>query len=227
MQKGLAQQAINEALLGNWTQAVSLNKQILKQDSKDVDALNRLARAYAELGEIKKAKKVTQSVLKIDPFNTIAKKASEKWKAIKSGDISDSCPSSARTFLEEPGKTKIISLLHLGSNRIIAKLDAGDEVNLAPHAHRISINTISSKYIGRLPDDVSMRLRKLIKLGYEYKVVIKSVDNMGVKIFIREIKRSPRISDYPSFSPEKIQYVSFTPPEKVHKKKDVVVTEDE
>jgi tetratricopeptide (TPR) repeat protein len=222
MQKGLAQQAINEALVGNWKEAVDLNKRILKQDSANIDALNRLARAYAEIGDIKNAKKTTKLVLKIDPFNPIAKKASGKWKSIRSGDTFSSFTSSARMFLEEPGKTKIVSLLHLGSSGVIAKLDSGDEVRIAPHAHRVSINTMNGKYIGILPDDVSMRLRKLIKLGNKYKVVIKSADENCVRIFIRETERSSRIPDYPSFSPEKIKYISFTPPERVYKKRDVV-----
>ena len=102
----------------------------------------------------------------------------------------------------------------------MAKLDAGDEVKLNSHAHKVSVNTFDGKYIGKLPDDISARLRKLISLGNEYQVFIKSIDKNCIKIFIRETKRVSSLSDTPSFSSERIDYVSFTPPELVHRKEE-------
>jgi len=57
MNEDLAQKAIAAAVKANWKDAIDLNKQILKDDPKDVDALNRLARAFSEMGEIIKAQK--------------------------------------------------------------------------------------------------------------------------------------------------------------------------
>lgn len=225
--KQLAQQAVSFALKGNWEKALKVNKAILKQNPSDIDALNRLARAYAELGDMKQARVTARKTIKIDPYNSIAKKCLAKWKALKKGETFTSSPSSANAFLEEPGKTKLVSLLHLGSKKILAKLDAGDEVNINTHAHRVSIVTAGGDYIGKLTDDLSARLRKLIKYGNEYKAFIKSVDTQEVKIFLREVKRSPKLADIPSFSAEKIDYISFTSPELVHKKSDVSGTEDE
>lgn len=218
MEQNLAQEAISAALAGEWEKALELNKEILKENKKDVDALNRTARAYAELGDIKKAKKTAQKVIKIEPFNKIAERAHKKWKGLRSGSSSVSGPSSAQAFLEEPGKTKIVSLLHLGASLVLAKLDSGDEVELVPHRHRVSVNTKDGKYIGRLADDIAARLRKLIRAGNEYQVLVKSIEDDELKIFIRETKRAEKIANIPSFSSEKIDYVSFTPPELVHKK---------
>ena len=61
----LAQKAISAALNGNWELAENLNKQILKKNSKDIDALNRLARTYIELGKINKAKGASKKVLEM------------------------------------------------------------------------------------------------------------------------------------------------------------------
>lgn len=227
MDKDLAQEAVLAALSGNWDLAVDINKKILHKDPKDVDALNRLARAYAELGDIKRAREVSKKVLKIDPFNAIAAKACEKWKILKKGETYTSTPTSPQVFIEEPGKTKMVSLLHLGDPKVLAKLDAGDEVKLNPHAHRASITTKDGSYVGRLPDDLSARLRKLMKLGNEYRVFIKSQDPSDIKVFIKEIRRGEKLSDVPSFPAEKIEYVSFTPPELVHRKEEVLETLDE
>ncbi|MGB6839023.1 MAG: tetratricopeptide repeat protein [Microgenomates group bacterium] len=228
MDRKLAQKAISAALKANWEEAVRLNKLILKQDSKDVDALNRLARAHVELGEIGKAKKIAQKTLKIDPFNTIAAKSLQKWKKLRKGEKTGKVAPSAGAFLEEPGKTKMVSLLHLGdSKKVLVKLDAGDEVRLKSGSHRVSIYTLDGKYIGRLPDDLSARLRKLILRGNEYQVLIKSSEPQEVKVFIRETKRAKKFADIPSFSTEKIDYISFTLPELVHKKENTRVGEEE
>lgn len=218
----LAQQAILGALNCEWEKAVGINKKIIKENPTDIDALNRLARAYAELGKFNQAKKTAKKVTTIDPFNTIATKSLSKWKNMRKGKAFSSTPAETHSFLEEPGKTKIVCLLHLGSTSVLANLDAGDEVSLNTHSHRVSVNATNGKYIGRLPDSLSSRLRKLIKMGNEYQVFIKSTTCDEVKIFIKEVKRSPKLADIPSFSGEKIDYISFTPPELVHKKEDLL-----
>lgn len=216
MTDDLAQDAISAALAGNWQKALQVNQEILKNETNDVDALNRTARAYAELGNVQKAREIVGGVLKIDPFNTIAQKSFERWKGLKNGDAVSSGPTASQVFLEEPGKTKIVSLLHLGGTDTIAELDAGDELKFNCHSHRVSVTTMQGKYIGRLPDDLSARIRKLDKLGYEYRSFIKSVDKTEVKIFIRETKRPTKLSDIHSFPAERINYISYTPPELVH-----------
>ena len=44
--------AIQAMLLGDWKNAASLNKTLIKEDPKDIDALNRLAYALTVLGKI-------------------------------------------------------------------------------------------------------------------------------------------------------------------------------
>jgi hypothetical protein len=104
----------------------------------------------------------------------------------------------------------------LGESKIFANLDPGEEVKLFSYAHKVSINTLDGKYIGCLPDDLAARLRNLVKSGNKYQVLMKSVDPKEVKVFIRELEKGPKVQDIPSFPTEKIDYVSFTPPELVH-----------
>jgi hypothetical protein len=227
MELDQAQKAVKLALTGNWKEAVKLNNQILKENPKDVDALNRLARAHAELGNIKKAKSLTEKVLRIDPFNTIALKCLAKWKGGSRGRHPLTKVLGAEAFLEEPGKTKLVSLLHLGDSKLLAKLDAGDEVRFSQGPHRLSVLTLDGKYVGRLPDDLSARLRRLTKAGNSYQVLIKSISPEDVKIFVREVKRAEELKDTPSFSSERVDYVSFTPPELVSKKEEIVMETEE
>ncbi len=223
-----AQEAVSAALSGDWDKAIKINKTILIDEPRDIEALNRLARAYSEKGNFKKAKLIAKKVLKIDPFNSIATKCFQKWSAASTG-ASDKSPQSSndpKTYLEEPGKTKITALLHLGDANTLATLWTGDALKLNAFKHRVSVTTISGKYVGILTDDLSARLRKLIKSGNKYEVLVKSVEPESVKVFIRELVRSEALSDTPSFPPEKIDYVSFTPPELVHKKEPITSDED-
>src|SRR5690554_3891208 len=116
MDKQLAQKAIKLALDGKWQEALAANLEIIDKYPEDTDALNRIARAYSETGDLDKARKTAQKILKIDPFNTIAQKSLDRWKGLKNTSIKSSKLSSANMFLEEPGKTKIVSLMHLGSD---------------------------------------------------------------------------------------------------------------
>ena len=105
MDDALAQKAIDLALKGDWEKAVEVNLQIAKIAPNDTDALNRLARAYAETGAIPKAKTTAEKVLKIDSVNPIAIRSLEKWKSLKKNDKLSSTDISSDTFLEEPGTT--------------------------------------------------------------------------------------------------------------------------
>lgn len=228
MRTNPVQDAIKAALNGDWNKALELNEKILKDTPEDIDTLNRLAKACSETGNMKKAKSLAKKVLDLDPFNPIATKCLQKWKVssnvTKNGKAA---PKDPGTFLEEPGKTKITNLLNLGSKKTIASLDTGDELSITAHKHKVSLITLDNEYVGKLADDIAARLRTFIKRGNEYKVLVKSSSPEYVRVFIRETKRSEALSDTPSFSSEKIDYVSFTPPELVHKKKPEVIHEEE
>jgi tetratricopeptide (TPR) repeat protein len=202
MDSDLAQKAIAEALRGNWQNALKINIDILNQEPRDIDALNRSARAYAELGEIEKARDCAQKVLEIDPLNKIAAKSLIKWEGLfkTDGMIENHKVSiSGSTFLEESGKTKIVSLVNLGDREVLTKLDCGEKVLLIPHNHSISVTTQNSRYIGKLPDDLAIRLINFIRSGNEYQAYIKGAEIQSVKIFIKETKRAENLKNIPSF----------------------------
>jgi len=213
----LAQKAIDFALSGQWSAAIKINLQIIEDNPQDVDALNRLARAHSELGKLQEARSAALKVITIDPLNPIALKCLEKWKDLKSLGKNHSQVVSVDSFLEEPGKTKLVSLLNTGDERTFATTDPGEEVKLSTNGHRVTILTQENRYLGRLPDDISARIKNLIKDGYKYQVLIKSIDPKDVTVFMREVEKGKGDNKMVSFPTEKIEYVSFTPPELVHK----------
>ena len=190
MESDLAQEAIEAALACDWNKAILLNSQIVKIEPKNIDALNRLARAYAENGDLPKAKSATEKVLKIDPTNAIAERCKEKWNTWKKGSVSNNKGNLAGAFIEEPTKTKIINLINMGDDSTISSLECGDALKLIATNHRVNVVCTNDKYVGRFPDDLAYKFITLIKEKVGFDVIVKSADKKSVKIFIRSLAKN-------------------------------------
>ncbi len=186
--------AIEAALNLNWNLAIELNQQIIKKNPRDIDALNRLGFAYLNAGNLKKSKSVLKKVLKLDPFNPIASKNLKKLNGNTHSTNNSLHSISPGVFLEEPGITKTVNLVHLASKPILSSLHCGQETSIIPKKNRVEIR-LNDLYLGALPDDLSFRLRKLIKLGNKYCAFIKAVSEQLLTIIIREIKRGKKVKD--------------------------------
>jgi len=116
MSDDLPNSAIRAALSGNWAEAVEINKAILKDTPKNLEALNRLAKAHMELGQKNPAQKTLKTALSIDPYNQISLKLKAKLatgKIFLNGKADHFASLSA--FIEEPGKTKTVLLINCAS----------------------------------------------------------------------------------------------------------------
>ena len=192
------QHAIQATLEGNWELAITINEKLLKDDPYDIETLNRLAFAYTVTGKITHAKDAYKKVLEIDTFNPIACKNLKRLSASPTASGA-SHQLVTNMFLEESGKTKIITLINIAQPRIIQSLQVGQVVNFSIKRLKIFVLDEKKQYIGMLPDNISTRLIKFLNGGNLYDVYIKSVDGHGVSIFIREKKRSSRFYNQPTF----------------------------
>lgn len=200
----LSQQAITAALSCNWEEALKINQSIIDLDPKNVDALNRIARAYFELGKLKEAKKYYETALEQDPYNQIAAKFIKRIDTFSKKGSKIILPHSSTQinsdlFIEEPGKTKLVSLLKVAEPQKISLLSAGTLVNLVVKNRGVSVTDQGSEYLGVLPDDLSHRLIRLIKGGNKYQAIIKNIKPNGISIIVREVFRSSRFRNQPSF----------------------------
>jgi len=198
----LKDKAIQAMLLGQYQNATTLNKALLSENPNDIDALNRLAYAFTILGKIKDAKSTYRKVLKLDTLNQIAIRNIKKLTDLGPRQIAKSTGSIKYVnymFLEETGKTKIISLVNTTQPKIIALLTTGQPLIIAIKRSKIFIQDQNKQYLGVLPDDIGKRLIKLIKGGNVYTACIKSARWHNVSVFIKEVKRAGRYKDQPSF----------------------------
>ena len=205
--------AIKKALENNWEEAVTLNRQISEENPEDIDTLNRFGFALMKLGKCRKAKEVFRKVLEIDETNPIALKNLKKVEAMIKQHVKTplqenfNCLNMQELFIEEAGKTKIIELKNVTDKKTLSILQPGDFVTLVVKRSKVFAE-LDNKYIGMFPDNIGIRIIPFIKGGNEYNAYIKSVDEKNVSIFIKEIKRSRKYKNQPSFSSSTISYLT-------------------
>jgi tetratricopeptide (TPR) repeat protein len=199
----LKDKAIQATLLGEWQDATVLNKALLSKNPKDIDALNRLAYAFTALGKIKNAKSTYKKVLQLDILNQIAIKNIKRLSELDPEQLAKNvlfAKHANSIFLEETGKTKIISLINTAQPKTIALLATGQSILISIKRSKIFIQNQNQQYLGVLPDDIGRRLIKLIKGGNVYEACIKSATEHNVSVFRKEAKRASKYKNQPSFT---------------------------
>ncbi|OGD75495.1 hypothetical protein A2228_01910 [Candidatus Collierbacteria bacterium RIFOXYA2_FULL_46_10] len=194
----LSQQAVDYALSNNWELAVETNLEILDLEPNNIAALNRLARAYTELGQKDSAESVYQKVLSLDKYNSVALK---NLRVLPHQKVSCTAnPLSREDFIEESGLTKTVFLIKVASRELLLSLCCKEIFYLTPKSRLISVTSADGTYIGSFPDDLSLRLKWLLTHGYSYTVCLKNASDNSVCVFLRELKRPTRKTALPSFS---------------------------
>ena len=110
----------------------------------DVDALNRLGKAFLELGRYSWAKTAFENATRLAPFNQISNKNLERLVHLQ-----DAAPLPKQgkvvapdLLIEESGKSGITVLRKLGPPNTLAKMAAGDSVRLQPRGHALVVEII-------------------------------------------------------------------------------------
>ena len=215
----LKTQAIQATLSGEWSQAVIINKKLLKENPDDIDALNRLAFAFSVVGKLKDAKSAYQKVLKLDNLNTLAIRNLKKLESKNGQAASGQGFQINNTFIEEQGRTKMVELINIAQPTFINSLHTGQMLLLSIKRLKIFMLTEDNKYIGVLPDNISKRLIKFIKAGNQYEAYVKSALDHHIIVFIKEVKRITRFKDQPSFLSTLEKTLDFD--KKINKTKDL------
>lgn len=193
----LKQAAIQAAKNADWAQAILLNQEIIDTYGNDLEAMNRLGLAFLKSKKIKEAKKIFSQVLSLDSSNIIANK---HLNSLKNKEVSaDIIFDQNNDFIEEPGKSKIVSLHRLTNKEQLKKIKIGQACFLQLKNRYISITDEHNKHIGALPEDISFRLSRLISNGNQYRCVIYKVNDKQCLVQIKETVRSKKNEQTISF----------------------------
>ena len=200
-----SKQAVTLAMQGRWQEAVTVNKLIVENFPKDVEAYNRMGRAYMELGEYASARDAYQQSLGIDQFNTIAKRNLDRLanlgKSAANSEV-DVHHAEPQIFIEEIGKSGVVNLNGLAPKEILAKMSAGDMINLKIDHHNLVAENSAWEYIGLVEPRHAQRLIKLIQGGNKYTAAIISSADDKVTVIIREAYQDPSQAGQLSFPPK-------------------------
>lgn len=201
LKKQYTELAIKQAQEGQWQEAVETNKTVLSLFPTEPEALNRLGKAYSELGQYSEARDAYSQTLKYSPGNTIARKNLDRLAQIQE------IPAQARVgegidprlFIEETGKTGMTDLVNLGPSSVLRQIGVGDRVHLQVNGHALLVRTAGGEIIGQIEPRLANRLITFIEGGNRYAAAILGKDNGQIRLVIREEYQHPSMFGKVSF----------------------------
>jgi hypothetical protein len=199
-----SKEAIDLAMQAHWQDAVSVNREIVRDFPEDVDAYNRLGRAYMELGQYQQALEAYKSTVRLDPYNAIANRNIRRLNDINESDGYDIETGTVEPqhFIEEIGKAGVVTLEALAPKEKRARVVAGDRVVLKPGGAILTVESGRGEYIGRVEAKHAQRLARLMQGGNQYSAtVIRSTAEM-MTVMIRETFQHPSQVGKLSFPPK-------------------------
>jgi hypothetical protein len=199
-----SKEAIDLAMQARWADAVDVNIQLTRDFPADVDSFNRLGRAYMELGKYTLAREAYTRARDLDPYNAIAARNLRRLN-----DLSESDNEEVETdrvephqFIEELGKSGVVTLHDLSPKEDRARMVAGDRVTLRAEGANLGVYNSRGVYMGKVDIKFAPRLMRLMAGGNQYAAsVVKSVMDM-MTIMIRETFQHPSQAGKLSFPPK-------------------------
>jgi hypothetical protein len=202
LRRKASQEAISLAMQSRWQEAVTVNQGIIELFPTDIDAYNRLGRAFMELGEFAKAKEAYSRGLELDPNNAIAQKNLQRLSLLPASKVKvkkERREVAPDLFIGEMGKAGVVNLQNLAPGEVLARMVAGNQVYLKVRGQRLIIENEQGEYLGLVEPPHGFRLARLIEGGNKYAAAIVNIDNSTVRVIIREVFQHPSQIGRPSF----------------------------
>ena len=185
---------------GEWEAALELNNEILAASPQDVQALNRLGKAYSELHRYEEAYETYNRALELDPANQIARHNVQRLELLKglrgqgaNGQVVEHRHSQVRQsmFIEEIGKTRVVDLEDVAPDTDVVQMSTGDRVDLRVEDGQLVAYCEDGLRLGRLPARLAVRLIELIEGGNRYGAAITGVAPGMLRVIVRELYQHP------------------------------------
>ena len=203
LKRDLIHEAIALALKSEWERATEVNCAILELFADDVEAMNRLGKAYMELVKSDDARGVLGNVARIAPYNNIAKQNLARLESLGSSTVSTNqgrkVGSVPHIFIEESGKSGTSVLRKTAPSETIARIAPNDPANLVVENTNLNVYSRDGEYLGQVEPKLGQRLVRMMCSGNEYDAAIVSVNQQGVSVIIRETFRHSSLRNVCSF----------------------------
>lgn len=199
-----SKEAIDLAMQARWQEAADVNKEIIESFPEDVDAYNRLGRAYMELGRYTQAREAYSRTVQLDPYNAIANRNLRRLSDLGESDSDEVETDTVEPhhFIEEIGKAGVVTLYELAPKENRARMVAGDRVYLKVDGSVLAVENSRGAYMGKVDPKYAQRLIRLILGGNQYTAsVVKSTMDM-MTVIVRETYQHPSQAGKLSFPPK-------------------------
>lgn len=203
LRKRLVERAIEHASTNNWEEAINDNVRVL-EFGQDTGALNRLGKAYLELGQYDKALEYYRETLQINKSNVVAQKnvaRLEHLQGLEGGGVRSVMRQHAdpQIFIVETGKTALTTLTKIAPPNIVTRLTTGEKLEIMQDGQDVRLNDGEGRMIGQLEPQLALRLIEMMRGGNRYEAVVANLDAGLVKVLIREVYQSPEQRTLVSF----------------------------
>lgn len=188
-------------MAGRWEDAAQLNREILQNFPRDIDALNRLGKALTELGQYDEALETYRTALAVEPQSGIAQrnvgKLEQLAEAVASGAVPmqpqrpEARPIEAGVFVEEVGKTYLTDLVRPSSNVLFTGISPADEVDLRVEGNEVLVFDQHDQRLGQLEPRIARRMVKMVEGGNRFKAYVVALTGDTVRVILREVFRNP------------------------------------
>jgi tetratricopeptide (TPR) repeat protein len=194
--------AVKQAQEGLWEDAIVTNKNILSIFPQEPDALNRLGKAYSELGQYAEARQAYSLTLKYNPKNIIAQKNLDRLSMVQEAPTPAHMIAERidpRLFIEETGKTGFTDLINLAAPAVLATVGVGDRVHLQPVGRSLLVRNSAGEDIGQIEPRLANRLINFMGGGNRYAAALFAKDSDQLRLIIREEYQHPSMFGKVSF----------------------------
>ncbi|HEX5167191.1 MAG TPA: tetratricopeptide repeat protein [Thermomicrobiales bacterium] len=200
----LEEMARDLAAEGRWAEAIEVNQQFIERSPKDVNAFNRLGKAYFELHRYRSAYEAYSTAATLDPANVIAQRNLSRIEPLKAADEDGDIEPlhyviRPGIFIEEVGKTYVDDLVHVAGQEVLTELSSGIQLTLTVEGDDVSVVDQAGRYIGQVEPRLAKRLIELLEIGNRYEVYVTSNSGQSVRVIIREAYKHPDMGNRLSF----------------------------
>lgn len=203
LRRDWSREAIALALKGEWERAAEVNQAILALFSDDVDAMNRLGKAFMELNRYDRAREVLDTVVVKAPYNAIARKNLARLGQLENipaaAQPAKKTASVPQLFIAESGKSATTVLEKMAAARVAASVAPGEPVTLAAEQQCLRAYIREDEYLGQVEPKLARRLLRLMDGGNRYAAAVLGINDWGLSIILREVYRHPSLHNISSF----------------------------
>ncbi len=194
--KRLLDRAIELSTRGEWEEAITTNRQLLKL-GEDADCYNRIGKAELELGRFDEAYDAYSNALRVNPSNVIARKSVSRLRDLDQMDDKgirreQRVYADPQLFMIETGKTALTTLTNVPGRETALRLVSGEQVELRHDDKAVRVFDSEGRVIGQLEPLLAQRLIELLEGGNRYAAAIANLDGHQIKVLIREVFQSPQ-----------------------------------